>query len=236
MSARTKPIVSIFCCIFPFIFAACDPQTAPTRQTLVAKYPAVEQGSARPENKKVICPFHRMLERSGIYDEEIMPQTALTVPTQSVTDASLEFGCATNSCGPVATAVDLAQSGSGIDLLRLHQANGISHQCGLTFAPGGSEVSDAVRDATLARLQTLADANGHLSFSNLMLVKQEICASQGLTMNAIEESEIRLIYAYLAGVDNGFILLSDVDRLLHATMPVNKTTQWVDSALLARVR
>jgi hypothetical protein len=209
---------------------------APTRAALVAKYPNIEQGSTRPENKKVMCPFQRMLQRSGIYDAEVLPQTTLTVPTQSVTDASREFGCASSSCGPVASAVDNGQPGVGVDLIGLHNASGISHECGLTFAPGGSEVSDVVRDATLARLQTLADANGHLSFANLMTVKREICAAQGVTMGAIERVEVKLIYAYLAGVENGYVLQSDVERFFHATMPVNKTSAWVDSTLLGQVR
>lgn len=235
MSLRTSPIVIAVLVLSPF-FSACNEQQAPTRNALVAKYPSIEQGSSRAENRQVMCPFQRMLERSGIYDAEVLPQTTLTVPTQSVTDASFEFGCATSSCGPVAVAVDAGQPGTGIDLISLHRVAGISHECGLTFALGGSEVSDAVRDATLARLQTLADANGHLSFSDLMTVKQEICDTQGVTMSAIERVEVRLIYAYLAGVENGYILLSDVDRFLHATMPVNKTSSWVDSRLLGNVR
>lgn len=233
---RTSPIVLASLLVLPFTLPACNSELAPTRNALVAKYPAVEQGSGREENKQVLCPFQRMLVRSGIYDAEVLPQTVLTVPTQSVTDASFEFGCATSSCGPVATAVSTAQPGSGIDLISLHKAGAISHDCGLTFALGGSEVSDVVRDATLARLQTLADANGHLSFADLMTVKNEICDAQGVTANAVERVEVRLIYAYLAGVENGYILLSDVDRFLHATMPVHKTTSWVDSTLLSNVR
>jgi len=234
--SRTSPIVVAVALFAPVFFAACNPQMAPTRAALVAKYPGVEQGSPRAEDKKVLCPFQRMLVRSGIYDAEVLPQTSLTVPTQSVTDASFEFGCATGSCGPVADLVDAGQAGTGIDLEALNHAGSISHECGLTFAKGGGEVSDAVRDATLARLQTLADANGHLSFSNLITVKREICAAQGVTMGPIERVEVKLIYAYLAGVDNGYILLSDVDRLFHATMPAHKTPAWVDSTLLGQVR
>lgn len=235
MPARTSPIVTAVLLLSP-LFSACNPPQAPTREALVAKYPDIEQGSAREENKKVLCPFQRMLVRSGIYDADILPQTELTVPRQAVIDASFEFGCATSSCGSVATTVDNAQPGSGVDLVSLHQAGAISHECGLTFAFGGSEVSDAVRDATLARLQTLADENGHLSFDDLMTTKREICDAQGVTMEPAERIEVRLIYAYLAGVENGYIQLSDVDRFLHATMPANKTTEWVNSALLSNVR
>jgi len=236
MSIRTLPIVVAVAVLSPLFFSACNPQLAPTRAALVAKYPTIEQGSTRAENKKVLCPFQRMLERSGIYDAEILPQTTLTVPVQSVSDASFEFGCATSSCGTVATTIGTLQSGTGIDLLRLHEAGSISHDCGLTFALNGSEVSDTVRDATLARLQSLADAQGHLSFDNLMTVKSEICAAQGVKMKAAEKLEVKLIYAYLAGVDKGYILASDVDRFLHATMPVNKTSSWVDLTLVSNVK
>jgi len=236
MSTTTKLVVTAAVVISASLFVACNPQMAPTRAALVAKYPAVAQNGTPAENKKVLCPFQRMLVRSGIYDADVQPQTSLTVPTQSVTDASFEFGCATGSCGPVAATVDAAQPGSGVNLEALNHAGALSHECGLTFAKGGDQVSDVVRDATLARLQTLADANGHLSFNNLMTVKREICAAQGVTMGPAEGIEVRLIYAYLAGVENGYILQSDVDSLLHATMPVNKTSSWVDSTLLSKVR
>jgi len=215
--------------------AACAPPTAPTGDELVAQFPSVGANSARPENVRVLCPFQRMLERAGIYDEELSTSDTVTVGT--VTDASEVFGCARGSCGPVATQVSVGQGHRGeIDLEALNHADGISHECGLTFDYGGAQVSDAARDATLARLTELADGDGHLAFAALRAVKEEICAAQGVEMTSAGEIEIRLIYAYLGGVEHGFISLSDVGRFLHATMPETKTDQWVNSALLSQVQ
>ncbi|NRB40425.1 MAG: hypothetical protein HRU20_18480 [Pseudomonadales bacterium] len=221
--------------------AGCDLVLAPTgpvptREALVDKYPNVEEGASREENVKILCPFQRMLERSGIYDLPVSGLGALTPSVTDVKEASEVFGCATNACGVVAHLISVEQSGSGIDLERLHDAGSTSHDCGLTFDLKGTAVSNAVRTATLDRLWQLADAEGKLVYANLLTVKTEICAAQGVTMSDAGETEIKLIFAYLGGVDNGAIAHSDVDKLLNATMPAIKTAQWITADLLDQVK
>lgn len=234
-------LVTPFLLTTTVFIAGCDlilPPTghAPTRQALVDKFPSVEEGSSREENLKILCPFQRMLERSGIYDAAVQGQAILNPSVNAVKDASEVFGCATNSCGVVANLIGIEQSGSGIDLERLHQAGSTSHDCGLTFDLNGSTVSDTVRTTTLDRLWQLADAEGKLVYDNLLTVKTEICTAQGVTMSDAGETEIKLIFAYLGGVDNGSIAHSDVGNLLNATMPVIKTAQWITADLIKQIK
>jgi len=209
---------------------------APSREQLVTKYPDIEQGSLRAENTKILCPLLRMAERSGFFDEEVATESTLTVDVGSVTNGAKEFGCGTLECGAVAIAVGNGQPGDGIDLERLHEASGVAHDCGFTFAQGGTEVSDTVRQATLDRLSELADENGNVVYDDIKTVKLEICAAQGVEMTAPGETEARLIFAYLGGVERGFVPVSDIDRLLHAEMPETKTSSWVNAALLSAVK
>ncbi len=210
---------------------------APTREEIVAKYPDVDAGGSREENKEILCPFVRMLERSGIFDDDVSEQQTLTVAASSVGRAAQEFGCGFVECNTVANLVAAGQSGGGmVHLDRLHEASGIAHDCGLTFELGGTQVSDTVRDATLDRLAELANAEGQLIYDDLLQVKQEICQAQGVSMSAAGETETKLIFAYLGGVERGFVMVDDVDRLLHAQMPLTKTSAWVNASLLSKVQ
>ncbi len=213
------------------VISACENRQAPTREAIVAKFPNVDAGSSQAENSAILCPFLRMLERAGLFEDE----PDLIVPARKVTDGAVEFGCGRLECGGVASVVSISQAVGGVDLQRLHEAPPVSHDCGLTFGLGETQVNNDVRQATLDRLQQLADANGRLVFSDIETVKLEICAAQGVNITAAGETEIKLIYAYLGGVDNGFVMYSDVEKLLHAEMPATKTTEWVDAGLLNRV-
>lgn len=215
--------------------AACTPPVPPTSDELITQFPSVGPSSTRDENPKILCPFQRMLERSGLYDAEL--DSDITVSTTTVADASETFGCNSSTCGAVANQVAVGQGHAGaIDLEMLHDAGAISHECGLTFANGGTEVSEAVRNSTLARLLELADSEGHLVYDDLFTVKQEICAAQGVNRTAAGTLETKLIFAYLGGVENGFITYTDVERFLHAEMPETKTDQWITSGLLNQVQ
>ena len=213
--------------------AACENGPAPTRDEIVEKYPDVAVGSLRAENPEVLCPFVRMLERSGLFDDE----ASLIVPVSDVVNAAHEFGCASLECRAVANIAEAAQGVGGVDIQNLHQAGSIAHaKCGLTFAADGTQVEDEVRQATLNRLFELADDNGHLVYDDIKTVKLEICAEQDVEMSASGETEIKLIFAYLGGMDQGFILFSDVERLLHAEMPETKARSWVTGSLITSVK
>ena len=212
----------------------CD-GLVPTREEIVAKYPDVEQASARPENPRVLCPFLRMLERAGLFGDEAASRETSAIPVAQVAQAAREFGCASLTCGSVAWIVAAGQGLSGVDIEKLHDAGPISHDCGLTFARGEAEVSEAVREATLDRFAELADESGNLTFDDIRTVKLEICEAQGVKMTPGGEIEMKVMFAYLGGVENGSVALSDVSRFLHATMPETKSSSWVDANLVGQV-
>ena len=213
--------------------AACENGPAPTRDEIVEKYPSVETGSLRAENIEVLCPFVRMLERSGLFDDE----PTLIVPVSDVVNAAHEFGCASLECRTVANIAEAAQGVGGVDIQNLHQAGSIAHaKCGLTFAADGTQVDDEVRQATLDRLFELSDGDGHLVYDDIETVKLEICAEQEVDMSVSGGTEIKLIFAYLGGMEQGFVLYSDVERLLHAEMPETKTASWITGSLITSVK
>ena len=198
---------------------------AADREELLAKYPGLD-GSERPENPKILCPFHRMLERAGIYDMSTDGPGPLLVGVLKITHAAREFGCKIVQCGAVATLVSGGQLATGtsvfanVNLESLHTALGVAHDCGLTFAKGGQEVNDAHRAETLAALASLQDEDGHLRFEDLVAVKENVCAAQGVENTFAGKTEMKLIYSFLGGNVRGFIDYSDVERFLHAELPL----------------
>ncbi|MBC7659543.1 MAG: hypothetical protein H7249_07515 [Chitinophagaceae bacterium] len=199
---------------------------AADRDELATKYPDIEAGSLKPENKKILCPFHRLLERAGLYDaEKETMSSGLLVGISKIISATHEFGCDVGVCAGVATLTSTGQVAKGattigkVNFEALDKAFGISHDCGLTFAKGGSTVDDAVRDHTLAELFKRTDSTGHLSLQDLKDVKQGICDAQGVKNSTIGRLEVGLIYSFLGGVQHGYIEYDDVVSFLHAELP-----------------
>ena len=202
---------------------------------LKAAFPAVAENSGVAEDKAVLCPFQRMLKRSGILDSAL-PQGEYEIRNKTLTEAAEVFGCSSGSCGAAIGYASLAQGNwNTIEMNRLHEAGFLSHDCGLTFEFGGITVSDTQRDATLTRLAELA-VDGRLVYNDLITVKQEICASQGVEMTVGGETEVKLIYAYLGGTERDYVAHSDVDKLLHATMPDYKSSAVINLSLIGDVQ
>ncbi|RZA22266.1 MAG: hypothetical protein EOP10_15705 [Proteobacteria bacterium] len=207
-----------------------DPNISPagfelSRADLVSRYPDIEEGSQQVENKKIVCPFLRMLERAGLFNPELETQSTLTVGIIKIATYAREFGCVVAGCGGVAAAVsagqvtELASTPGKVNVEALHKALGISHECGLTFAKGGSVVDDATRDSTLAALKERSDTLGRLTFDDLEAVKLSICEAQDVKISAPGRVEIGLIYSFLGGNERGFIDYDDVVRFFHAELP-----------------
>lgn len=195
------------------------------RESYAARLPDIEEGSLKPENKKILCPFHRMLERAGLYDSSKDEQGALTVSILKISELARKFGCMVSGCGTVATAVSggqlvtLSTTLGKVNLEALHKSFGISHECGLAFPKGSAEVTDAHRAETLRRMAARADANGRLALEDLEAVKESICADQGVKNTLAGQTEVRLIFAFLGGKERGFIDYADVERFFHAELP-----------------
>ncbi|MBC7530806.1 MAG: hypothetical protein H7318_04445 [Oligoflexus sp.] len=196
-----------------------------SRAKLVLKHPGLDDAE-REENPKILCPFHRMLERAGIYDMSTDGPGPLLIRVLKITTAAKEFGCDVIQCGTVATAVSGGQTKSGtsrfgsVNIEALHTALGIAHECGLTFVQGGTEVNDAHRARTLAALASLQDAEGRLQLEDLNSVKESICAEQGVKNDFAGKTEMKLIYSFLGGRKRGFIDYTDVERFLHGQLPL----------------
>lgn len=213
-------------------------KTFKSSEDLQSDYPSISDSSTRDENKKILCPFHRLMERAGKYDSA--PKSVageIIVSVATLVNAAEEFGCKVLGCKTVANAVavgqnthfgdrakKLAQFGK-VNVTRLHKARLIAHDCGLTFEKGGVEVSDQRRNLSLSKLKAIADQNspsGTLVLADIQKVKQEICDLEGVKSTVPGRFEMELIFKYLGGEDRGFIEYSDVERFLHAKMPMTK--------------
>ena len=214
---------------------------ANTSEELIAKYPSIGASSKRAQNGEIICPFLRILRRSGVFDATNLSNNSDIMV--SIIDLALktrEFGCGIIGCGSVATAVSAGQLSHPADILRrrakigkinlsnLTRARGVAHECGLTFSKGGKVISKKVVASTLAQLKKLSLSKaGRLSKDDLMLVKLNICARQKVKPSLAGTLEVGLIYTYLGGEDRGFIDYEDVVRFFNAQMPRTKAINYL---------
>lgn len=226
--------VSLIAVMAGSVFLTACGGDAYSSEELVTMYPDISASSSKPEDAEVLCPFQRMLKRSGILDDAI-EDNSFEVKNSTLTEATEVFGCNSGACGAAVGYASLAQGNwNTIELNRLHEAGFLSHDCGLQFELGGITVSDTRRSATLDRLSELA-VDGRLVYSDLMTVKQETCAQEGVEITIGGEAEMKLIYAYLGGPDRDYIEYSDVEKFLHATMPDYKATGYIDIGLIGEV-
>jgi hypothetical protein len=59
-----------------------------------------------------------------------------------------------------------------------------------------------------------------------------LCASTELRDDGTRQTDVALIWAYLGGVEKGWITVTDLDHFFHGTVPPNKTRFWLDIKLL----
>ncbi len=208
-----------------------DPSYAQdSREELLRKYPGLSDSSAakRPENPEILCPFHRMIERAGIYDAYRVAShepTEFWVSIKMIAQIAQDFGCSILNCGGAATASSsgqlLTQSTRPgyVNLVQLHRAVGAAHDCGFTFPLGGTRVSDSTRLSTLKILESMSDSEGRLRLEDLKQLKRIRCELQGAKMTVPDAIEVDLIFTFLGGTENGTIAYSDVVRLFHAELP-----------------
>ena len=203
-----------------------------TSEELTEKYPSISESSTRPQNKKILCPFWRLIERSGALDAiKVARKTDVIVSLSNIVDKAFELGCEKFGCGAVATLVSggqltkFATRIGHVNLSKLHKATGVAHDCGFTFEKGASEISEKQIATTLSRMKQIADSNpiqGTLYKSDLMKVKLQICKEQGVKITKPGDVEVGLIFSFLGGKDNNHIQYEDVVRLFNAEMPKTK--------------
>lgn len=251
MYMKLKKSLFIIATIAGLSFTQASSQSAETEvkkqfkssKELRNDYPDITDNSTRDENKKILCPFHRLIERAGAYDsakQSIVGEIIVNIG--HLVAATEEFGCKIVGCSTVATAVSTGQQThlkdtwkglakfGHVNVTRLHKARGIAHDCGLTFEKGGVEVSDTRRALSLSKLKAIADANspsGTLVLTDIEKVKEEICQLEGVKSTVAGRFEMGLIFKYLGGEDRGFIEYTDVERFLHAKMPLTKAVDGI---------
>lgn len=222
-----------------------------TSEELVQAYPALE--SNRTGNELILCPFLRLLERSGRLDDGLGAGDS-TIDNDALKTAAEDFGCDTaTACGPVIDLVSAGQSDvpsflswfsvfnpfddPEVDLERLWDAPPVSHDCGFTFGFGEKSVSELQLNSTFTKLASRMDANGRLTWQNISDTKLEICREQGVQISNAGETEARLIYAYLGGVERGYVEYSDVRRFLQVDnqLPLTKAAQEITAFYLLQV-
>lgn len=230
---KLKLILSATILLSVFLSASAKAKY-PTSEDLRSKYPSIEDGSHRLEKKEILCPFWRLIERSGTLDAINKSKNSdVIISIRNIVKKATEFGCEWIGCGAVATLVSAGQMTHrgttklfSVNISKLHRAKGVAHECGLTFEKGGKVVSDKKRAETLAKLKTISDSNstpGILSKEDLMSVKLQICKDQGVKITKAGSVEVGLIYSFLGGKDRGFIEYTDVERFFHAKMPLTKS-------------
>ncbi len=220
--------------VFAFFFY--DNTSAPSSADLVEQHPMASASSLAEEDLSIICPFHRLLKRAGLYQTQFKQHGENVVTVEGIKQAAEKFGCNTFDCGLIAKSVAHQQptNPNQVILNRLNDVPNISHECGLQFGPGESVVNPQVRESTLKRLKQLANAQGQLKYEDLVTVKQEICSSQGVEKTLVGDIELKVVFAYLGGVDRGYIDHSDVDLFFHAAMPKYKSSKMISAYLLSK--
>ena len=238
--------------IISTVFAGCFSLQASSRDSkrdfktskeLRNDYPNVDDDTSRDENRKILCPFHRLMERAGKYDN--LPaslQDQVIVKISTLVTAAREFGCKITGCKTIAHVASLGQNTSlkdrksdfarlgKVNVTRLHKAKGLAHDCGLTFEKNDIEISDKRRNLTLNKLKKIAQANrpnGTLLLSDIQKTKEEICKLENVKSTIAGRFEMKLIFKYLGGEDRGFVEYSDVERFLHAKMPLTKAIEGI---------
>jgi len=230
-------------------------KTAETSEELLASYPALD--SDRPGNPLILCPYLRMLERSGRLDEVLQNEvTGAVVRNRDLKRAAEEFGCASaTACGPVIDAVSAGQHYTSndnsffslfnpfrsyeVDLERLWDAPPVSHDCGFTFEQGLGKngVSTMRLESTLTQLASKASDQNQLVYQDILDVKLGICEEEGVELTGAGRIEAELIFAYLGGIERGFVDYSDVEAFLqvNSTLPAVKAEQDITALYLLQV-
>ncbi len=186
---------------------------------IVQKYPSAI-ASVPAEDKKVLCPFLRMVHRTGVWKQEIINnllQNAgkgnlmypLTI--KALLAPALEFGCGVGGCKPVAVGVSAGQTKTDpslindmslVDIGNLPDALGVAHDCGYSFGLGEREVNPARRDESLRMFKARAKNGTDISLADIIQVKQENCKkdyqtakSSGIALkNKVDEANKTLIF------------------------------------------
>ena len=187
----------------------------------------------------VACPFWKRIVASGDFNSYITDSNELVVPVFTLVNKAKQFGLGRVEALAVASLVSTGQLvGVGINnfgkvnLNKLHLAKGVAHDDGFAFKPGSGMYDKEQFSETIDYLN-LNSTNGKISYANLAKRKQEIAESLGIEVSDASLVENKLLFAYLGGIENDGVMVSDIDKFFKGEEPATVTTTEMTKSVLA---
>lgn len=187
----------------------------------------------------VACPFWKRIVASGDLNPYINESDELVVPVFTLVNKAKQFGLGRVEALAVASLVSTGQLvGVGINnfgkvnLNKLHLAKGVAHDDGFAFKPGSGMYDKEQLSETISYLNRNS-SNGKISYATLAKRKQEIADSLGIEVSGASLVENKLLFAYLGGIENDGVMVSDIDKFFKGEDPATITTTEISKSVLA---
>lgn len=180
-----------------------------------------------PEESEILCPMLRMMRRTGVLPKSIRdPHYSISSIVEAMTD---NFGLSLRTRAVVtgvATGMSMGQLVTFstypgfVNLDQLYNVFIGSHGSGYSFDGGSTAVSQNITSETISALKQLEDSEGHLSFDDLKIVKEDAASSRGISVSPISMFEAGFIWTFCGGEGRGYVETTDVELFLDGRMPL----------------
>lgn len=106
-----KLFTLLFIVSFPMLQISNVGATPLNSKELIEKYPSIRRDSKRPEDKKILCPYLRLIERSGLFDsEKLKNEPELIVSLRKLLSGVKDFGLRYFAGKTAATVASIGKS------------------------------------------------------------------------------------------------------------------------------
>lgn len=202
-----------------------NPRLDPSQ--LLQAFPNMLDDDNLPEESEIMCPMLRMMRRTGVLPKSIRdPHYSISSIIGAMTD---NFGLSLSTRAVVtgvATGMSMGQLVTFstypgfVNLDQLYNVFIGSHGSGYTFDGGSTAVSPNITANTISALKQLEDSDGHLSFDDLKIVKEDAASSRDISVSPVSMFEAGFIWTFCGGEGRGYVETSDVERFLNGRMPL----------------
>ncbi len=189
----------------------------------------------------VACPFWKRIVASGDLNPYINDSNEIVVPILTLVNKAKQFGLGRVEALAVASLVSTGQLvGVGINnfgkvnLSKLHLAKGVAHDDGFAFKPGSGIYDKEHLSETISYLN-LNSTNGKISYATLARRKQEVADNLSIDVSSASIVENKLLFAYLGGIENDGVMVSDIDKFFRGEEPATITTNEISKSVLAAI-